>query len=335
MTRVLRHLESMASGSTPVALAIGFFDGVHLGHQAIVTEAQSIAHREHGEAWVLTFDVHPRRVLRKDAPPLLTSNRHKLLLLKRYGVDGCLLLPFTESFADTEPEAFAGDLLRQIPGLCGIVTGADWRFGRHGRGDGALLARMAGERQLRVTILPPVLDEGAPVSSTRVRAAIADGDILAASRLLGRPFSLLGTVVHGHGIGRRIGFPTANLDWSAEALPPTGVYAVHALIGDELTDGVLSYGTRPTLFDGAAPAAELHVPGLARDLYGQEVEVFFVGRLRGQQRFADEEALRRGIAGDVEAAMAALRGRNLKEWLYTHCFGRYIPARQRVKENGT
>jgi riboflavin kinase/FMN adenylyltransferase len=312
----------MAAATTPIALAIGFFDGVHLGHQAILGRGREAAAACGGHLWVLTFDAHPRRVLKTRPPPLLTSNRHKLILLRRYGADGCLLLPFTPAFAETEPEAFVRDLRRHAPALAAITVGSDWRFGRAGCGSVATLARECQGSGVAIVPVEAVCADGAAVSSTRIRQAVAAGRLDTARALLGRPFSLLGTVVHGHAAGRELGFRTANLACDAEAVPPQGVYAVYAAMDRGIREGVLSYGTRQTLHgDPAAPVLELHLPGFDGDLYGRDIEVFLVAGLREQRRFPAVEELRAQIRADIRQAGSTLSDSPLKEWLYTHCFG--------------
>lgn len=320
--KVLRHVDSLRLEPRPIAVAIGFFDGVHRGHQRILSCARDAATASGGEVWILSFDVHPRRIVGGAPPPLLTCNRHKVMLLRRYGVDGCLLLPFTHEVADTAPDAFVDRLLASAPTLCAIAVGADWRFGR--RADGTVdQLRSTGEpRGVRVAAVTPLLHDGVAVSSTRIRAAVAAGNLDEAAALLGRPFSLLGRVVHGRAIGRELGFPTANLACDNEAVPPQGVYAVWAAVGGAIREGVLSFGTRPTLGgDPAHPVLELHLPGVVTDLYGQDIEVFFVARIRDQQRFETPALLRERMLVDIEQCARLLGDSTLKEWLYTHCFG--------------
>jgi riboflavin kinase/FMN adenylyltransferase len=332
--RVLRHLQTLAGEPGPLAIALGFFDGLHLGHQSILRCARAAAHEAGGQAWALTFDAHPRGVVGAAPPPLLTSTRHKLLLLRRAGMDGCLVLPFTPGFAARPAEDFARELLRCAPGLRRLVAGHGWRFGRGGAGDTDLLARLAAEHGARVSVLDPVLDAGEPVSSTRVRAAVLAGRLGEAQRLLGRPFSVLGTVVGGRAFGRRIGYPTANLECVSEAFPPQGIYAVRAALRGEIRDGVLSYGTRPTLGGDAAPLAELHLPDFSGGLYGEEIEVFFLDHLRPQRRFADVAALREQIGRDVLRTAEILRAHGGKESLYRLVFGGYSPRPQQETRTG-
>lgn len=288
--RVVRCLRELgAAGRKPLVLAAGFFDGVHRGHERVIGSAVSRARALGGSAWVLTFDAHPLRVLRPEAAPrLLTSTEHKLRLLAGLGLDGCLLLKFTAALARTEPEAFLRALTRAAPGLKEIVVGGNWRFGCGGRGDVDLLVRYGRERDIRVRVTDPVLWRGAPVSSTRVREAVGAGSMAAAAAMLGRPFSILGTVVKGARLGRTLGFPTANIRPSNEVCPATGVYAARALLDRRAHAGVLNVGFRPTVRPAAAadPVIELHLFDFERDIYGAAIEVFFMARLRDERRFA-------------------------------------------------
>jgi riboflavin kinase/FMN adenylyltransferase len=318
----LRHLSSFRSKPRPIILAAGFFDGVHIGHQEIIRRATDEAARTGGESWVLTFDVHPLKALGKNAPSLLTCNKHKLILLRRYGVHGCILLPFTAEFADTSPEDFLADLLENMPSLKGIMVGENWHFGKGGAGDARFLVGETATRGVEVEVVDPVRHAGDVVSSTRIRSTVTNGDLEGPATMLGRPFSVLGTVSHGRELGRKLGFPTANLVCGNEALPPMGIYAVYAVTERDVFRGVLSFGTRPTLGDGSKdPVLELHILDLNRNLYDKDIEVFFIEKLRDEKRFDSVDELVDNIERDVEKAGEILAGKKLEDWLYTHCFG--------------
>ncbi len=290
----------------PIVLAAGYFDGVHLGHQAVLRRGRAEADRRGGELWVLTFDPHPLRVLNPArAPRLLTAPRHKLVLLERYGADGCLHLPFTPAVAATEPAAFLANLKREVPALACLLVGRDWRFGRGGRGDLRLARRLGPALGFDVDVARAVRRAGAAVSSTRIRAAVEQGELDLAARLLGRPFSILGTVRRGRGIGRSLGYPTANLDPHNEVLPPRGVYAVEADFGDGPVRGVVNYGRRPTFTKAGGAEIELHALAPVGDCYGRDVEVWFRRYLRRERRFPSTAALQRAIARDVARAAAS------------------------------
>ncbi|MFA5042732.1 MAG: bifunctional riboflavin kinase/FMN adenylyltransferase [Kiritimatiellia bacterium] len=323
----------------PVLLAAGFFDGVHRGHQAIIREIVDAARRERGAAWVMTFDTHPRKILfPADAPRLLTSTPHKLRLLEALGVHGCIVIPFTRSLARQEPKAFVAMLARSAPALRQIVIGRNWTFGRQGRGTPAMLKSLAPAYGFKVTVIPPVRWRGLAVSSTRIRAAVRAGRLAEAAGMLGRPFSLLGTVIPGRGLGRKLGIPTANLNPHNEVAPPDGVYIVRARWNGVTYPGIVNLGVRPTVkhverralsgegecvlqadlrhpasehsafcilhsaFDAPSSVLELHIFGLRRNLYGKDIEVTFLKKLRSERVFQSLAALQRQIRKDIERA---------------------------------
>ena len=292
----------------PVLLAAGFFDGVHRGHQAIIRKMVSVARRERGAAWVMTFDTHPRKVLFPlAAPRLLTSTPHKLRLLKALGVHGCIVIPFTRSLARLAPKAFIAMLALAAPALRQIVIGRNWTFGRQGRGTPAMLKALAPCFGFKITVIPPVRWHGTVVSSTRIRTAVLAGRLAEAAGMLGRPFSLLGTVMHGRGLGRKLGIPTANLNPHNEVAPPDGVYIVRARWDSVDYLGIVNLGVRPTLAlpkERPARVLELHLFGLRRNLYGKAIEVTFLKKLRRERVFPSLEALQRQIRKDIERAQA-------------------------------
>lgn len=309
--KIVQKIEALRDEKGAICLAAGFFDGVHLGHQEVLDSACERARELGGAAWALTFDPHPLKVLvPAAAPPLLTGSSHKLLLLARRGLDGAIVLPFTSRTAAIAPEAFLAQLARGIPGLRAVFVGKDWTFGHGGRGDVAQLARWAADRGVEITIEPPVTFDGSPISSSRIRAAVAEGRLDQAAAMLGRPFSIYGAVVHGDGIGRGLGYPTLNVDPRNEVRPPLGIYAVRTIFDGQVRDGVCSHGLRPTLHPGATrPAIEVHLFDWEGDLYGHEVDVFLVARLRPERRFDSREALVAQIAADAAAARALLNSK--------------------------
>ncbi len=301
--RVVRQAADVPRNAGPLALAAGFLDGVHLGHRRVIRAARERALAAGGQTWVLTFDPHPLRVLRPaSAPLLITPLPLKLRILEGLGVEGCLVRNFTPEFARLEPEEFVAELATGLPGLAGIAVGAGWRFGHRGVGDAALLTRLAARHGFAVDLVPPVEVGGSPVSSTRVRQAVAAGDMAAAAALLGRRFSVEGVVEPGRRIGRELGFPTANVAALAELHPPPGVYAVQAQIDGRGMGGAAYIGTRPTYGAGGAPVLEVFLFDFDGDLYGRTLEVAFIERLRGDETFPDAAALQARIALDVDRA---------------------------------
>ena len=303
-----KSLTILKKRSRPIFLAAGFFDGIHLGHRKVLDATIAAARDNGGEAWVLSFDVHPMKLIDPSkAPLLLTSAVHKLMLLRRLDLDGCILLPFTRQFADLHADDFIRQLKSSAPMLAEIFVGKNWRFGKGGAGSPALLAKLGKELGFTVTIATPLVRKKTPVSSTRIRKLIIDGRLSDASLMLGRDVSVLGTVCAGRQIGRQLGFPTANLDPHSEALPPQGVYAVRALVGREIINGVLNLGTRPT-FDQCNKSLlmELHLLDFNRKLYGQNIEVSFIKRLRNERKFSSRDDLKAQIARDTEMAASIL-----------------------------
>jgi riboflavin kinase/FMN adenylyltransferase len=312
--RLIRDLQELRDQAKPITLAAGFFDGVHRGHRRIIEQAKHSAHANGGEAWVLTFDRHPLKILRPEAAPLmLTSTAHKLALICDCEVDGCIVLPFTREFAATPPADFAAWLFHCAPTLSEIVVGENWRFGAGGAGTPELLRQHGPEEGLTVTTLPPVLDTEETISSTRIRMAIMRGELDHAAKMLGRPVSVLGTVVHGQAIGRKLGYPSANIDPHNEALPPLGVYAVQALVDGKLHDGVMNFGTRPTFEKNMAvpPILELHLLDFEGSIYDDDIEAYFIAHLRDEWYFATIDELTDQIADDVRATREILKTKGL------------------------
>lgn len=302
--RVLRQLEELGAVSGPLVLAAGFFDGLHRGHQAVLAAARAAAHATGAATWVLTLEPHPLKVLRPQAAPrLLTDTAHKLHLLDQLGVDGCLVLPFTPALAAVEPADFIAQLRRAAPGLIHMVVGPNWTFGHRARGTPALLRELAAAHGFAVTVAEPVLSDGQPISSSRIREAVHAGHLDQAAAWLGRPYSVRGPVVHGRAEGRRLGFPTANVQDTSEVRPPAGIYAVTVAGPGWRAGGAAYLGPR-------SPAVvEVHVLDRTDDLYGQQLDVAFRHRLREHRPFSDAEALRRQIACDVDA---------IRQWLTRH-----------------
>jgi riboflavin kinase/FMN adenylyltransferase len=307
--KITHDLSALRTRSRPIVLAAGFFDGVHNGHRAIFRQAIESARECDGEAWVLTFDTHPQKILKPEkAPLLLTSTPHKLALIKSCNLDGCVVLPFSHELAEKTPDEFAAWLFHCAPSLTEIVVGNNWRFGAKGAGTPELLRALGEAENLKVTSLSPVLDQGKPISSTRIRLAVTHGELDNAARMLGRPVSVLGTVVPGRAIGRKLGYPSANIDPHNEALPPLGVYVVQAMVHGKFYDGVMNFGTRPTFDKDKAvpPILELHLLNFSGSLYDEDVEAYFLKRLRDEWYFATVDELTNQIALDIEAAKNAL-----------------------------
>lgn len=301
-------IRDLARVGAPAHLAIGVFDGVHLGHRAVIDLATASASQSGGEPVVVTFDPHPAAVLRPEAAPaLLTCREQKLRLFRETGVRHALLLRFDREMAALPAEEFLGRLARAASRLASVAVGPDWRFGAGRAGDAELLRRFGAARGFAVHVAAPVEIDGERVSSTAIRGMIAAGELARAARFLGRNFSIYGRVVHGAGRGREIGFPTANVEPVNGLLPPDGVYAATVLAGGAPFPAVLNLGARPTVEAAGRRALEAHLLDFEGDLYGREIEVVFEAFLRPERRFESVAALSRQIREDVAGARRALR----------------------------
>ncbi len=306
--QLLRSPDEL-SALGPAYLAVGVFDGVHLGHQAVIGRAVADSRREPGAAAVVvTFDPHPLRVLRPDAAPrLLTSTRHKFQFFADLGATHCLALSFDATFAATPPEGFVTSLAAASRPLREVCVGFNWSFGRGREGNLDLLTRLGERHGFVVVGLPSVNVNGETVSSTLIRQAVEAGDLPKAARMLGREFTILGTVVAGQQLGRQLGFPTANLAAHNEQFPPNGVYAVTARWDGGTYPGVVNLGYRPTVAQpGGERLLELHLFDFDQQIYGDDVEVEFRAFLRPERKFNGVEELRAQIARDAEAARRSL-----------------------------
>jgi len=294
----------------PVALAIGNFDGLHLGHAALLGQLTGAARRLGLTPTILTFEPHPREFFAPaSAPARLTTLREKLELLAEAGVAQTMICPFNAAFAALSAADFIERVLCRGLQTRHLIVGDDFRFGRGRQGDAALL-RAAGERLgFGVEAMGSVLVEGERVSSSCVRRALAEGDMDRAARLLGRPYGMDGQVSHGQKIGRQLGFATANIRVKHNPLPMTGVFAVEVGgLGGQPLPGVANLGVRPSVC-GTRPLLEVHLFDFDRDIYGAHIAVRFVKKLRDEQRFPDLDALKAQIAADAAAARAFFTSR--------------------------
>lgn len=294
--------------SQPLSLALGVFDGIHLGHQAVIAQAVAGAAATGGLSGVVTFEPHPIAVLAPERAPrrLLANLEHKESILDELGVDLLVVVPFSQEFAAREPEEFL-TLLAAAPRLHRLSMGTDWRFGRNRRGDPKMLAEFGKARGIEILPLTAVMANGERISSTRIRQALRDGNLLAAEEMLGRPYSVLGLVQKGKQLGRTIGFPTANIVPDREQLPPDGVWAVECSWKDAWLPGVANLGRRPTVEVGENRLLEVHLLDWSGDLYGEMLEVRFKKYLRPEQKFAGIEELQNQITRDAAEARLLFR----------------------------
>jgi riboflavin kinase / FMN adenylyltransferase len=302
--KALHSISDLAALPGPLFLAIGVFDGVHLGHQAVITTSAQHAAAAGGTPVVVTFDPHPAKVLRPEAAPhLLTATEHKIALIRELGVGHLLVIHFDPAFADTPPAAFVEQLVSQAKPLREICVGHEWSFGKGRAGNLALLKQLGAQHGFEVVGLAPVEVKGEVVSSTAVRRAVEQGDLAKASEMLGREYTILGTVKAGRRLGRKLGFPTANLSAHSEQFPPNGVYLAEAQLDGVIYRAVANLGYRPTVAqEKPERLLELHLLELDRDIYGEDVEVRFLRFLRPEKKFENLDALRAQIERDVKQA---------------------------------
>jgi riboflavin kinase/FMN adenylyltransferase len=287
-------------------VAIGNFDGVHRGHRAVIGAALKRARVLGRKAAALTFTPHPRQFFRpQDGLFLLSSERDKLRLLAATGLDGAVIMKFDAALAATSAQDFIERILVKNLGIGGAAIGFDFHFGHNRAGSPAYLAGQGAVHGFEVDIVPPLEDEGRPVSSGAVRAALTEGKVVEAAELLGAPWFVSGEVIHGEKRGRDLGFPTANIRLDPHCGLKHGIYAVRMAVDGVLRDGVASFGRRPT-FDNGAPLLEVFLFDFSGDLYGKTVDVAFIGWIRSEQKFESIEALKRHMDNDAAQAKDAL-----------------------------
>jgi riboflavin kinase / FMN adenylyltransferase len=294
-------------------LTIGNFDGIHLGHRAIMDTIIERARSLGGESVVLTFDPHPRKVLQPDrAPSLLATREQKLEALEAIGIDVVILQPFDLQFAKTSPEDFVHKIVFDCIGPAEVFVGYDFHFGRDREGSMAALSQIGARLGFSVTIIPEIRINDRDVNSTRIRSLLAEGEVEEAANLLGRPFSVRSKVLEGDRRGRTLGFPTANLAPKNEILPAAGVYTGEFRIllegqsADKRHPAVINVGNRPTFYKEGRLLAEAHLLDFDGELYGLPVELSFCHRLRQEQKFSGPEELKVQIADDIKSARRKL-----------------------------
>src|SRR5215213_1050858 len=287
-------------------LAIGNFDGVHRGHRAVIAAALGRARALGRPAAALTFEPHPAAVLRPQIPIFrLSDERGKLRLLAATGLDGAVVLTFDAALASLSPEQFVQQVLVERYHIAGAAIGFDFHFGKNRMGSPAFLQGEGARHGFAVDVLPPLQDEGRPVSSGTIRSALAAGRVIEAAELLGYPWFASGTVIAGDKRGRELGYPTANLKLDPACGLKHGIYAVRVGLSGKLYDAVASFGRRP-MFDNGAPLLEVFLFDFAGDLYGQSIDVAFIAWIRQELRFDSVEALVRQMDEDSARAREAL-----------------------------
>lgn len=302
--KILRQAAELSNAGGKASVAIGFFDGVHLGHQQILRQTISDARQFEAPSVVVTFDTHPSQIVAPDrAPKLIYTLDQRLNVIESLGADALLLLHFDKEFSQKTGEQFVRELVAGFGHVCSVCVGRDFTFGRKRSGNVELLRSLGNEQGFSVHGLASVALDGETVSSTRIRAAVLQGEFDAASQMLGRPYSLAGKIVQGDRLGRQLGFPTANLEVSGLLVPPNGVYAVHVNAANLARRAVANIGFRPTLGEASPDLhVEAHLFDFDGDLYGQNLELTFHKKLRDEEKFDSIEALKRQIQRDADAA---------------------------------
>lgn len=304
--KVIRNLRNIRGKINNPILTLGNFDGIHLGHREIFRRVVERAEETKGNSIVYTFEPHPLRIIAPARTPLLlTTFRKKMELIAGSGIDITVCADFTKRFADQHPRDFARETLVGKIGVREVFVGYDYKFGRGREGTIDYLKKMGEEFGFKVTVIDAITVDGQVVSSTLVRDTIEDGDMEKANRLLGRWYSIEGKVVGGFKKGVMIGFPTANIDTSYDLLPHTGVYAARTIVDGEIYDGIANVGFNPT-FHRDRLSVEIHIFDFSSDIYGREIEIIFIKRLREEIEFGSAEKLKAQIKKDIEVTREIL-----------------------------
>lgn len=304
---ILKSLNELSDSFGPCALTLGNFDGVHLGHRELFRQLVKTARKLDCPSVVSTFNPHPLKFLAPDkAPPLLNTLEEKRRLIAASHVDYLVEIPFTKEFSDITPEQFVDDILLAKFNVQVLIVGYDYAFGKKRKGSAKFLKLYGLKRGIKVVVLQPEGADGLPYSSTRVRQLIADGDVSGVVPLLGRQYNLEGRVVPGEQRGRKMGFPTANLETDKELLPAAGVYAVKVRHKQQEYGGVVNLGLRPT-FGGTHSTIEVHLLDFTGQIYDENLRIYFLERLRGEVKFSNIEELSNAISADVLRARQILQ----------------------------
>jgi riboflavin kinase/FMN adenylyltransferase len=306
--KIIRAANELGNGQRKVCVAIGVFDGVHLGHQQVIRQTVADARVHNAVALVVTFDKHPNAVVAPDkTPPQIFSRSQKLRAIESLGADALLEIPFDKTFSAKSGEVFIRELAHDLGKIHSVCVGADFVFGHKRSGNVELLKKLGAELFFQVHGLAAVALDGQVVSSTRIREAIRAGNFDAASQMLGRPYAICGKIIEGDKIGRQFGFPTANLDATNLILPPNGVYAASVKLKGQFYRVALNIGTRPTVATAQPQLrVEAHLLDFSGEIYGAELELELGVKLRDERKFSSPTELREQIGRDVAAVRAAV-----------------------------
>ena len=308
---ILRVREKIYQKFSSPSVAIGNFDGVHLGHREILSRTVKSAHDRGKEAVVYTFDPHPRIVLNKvQDVPRINTEAEREQILEELGIDILILAEFTPEYASQTPEQFVENTLVEELGVRSLFVGENYRFGKGRSGTAVMLKKTGHELGFTVHVVPSVKVDEVVVSSSEIRKLLLSGEIRRANELLGRPFKIAGKVIHGHSRGKKLGFPTANIKPEPKLCPPDGVYAVYCILDDDkknLRPGVMNIGWNPTFKDRRV-SYEAHIMDLDRDLYGQRIEMQIIDRIRAEMTFNNVEELKEQIRKDIKYSREIFSG---------------------------
>jgi len=297
--KIFRNLQEITVANKPLTVVLGNFDGVHLGHQNLIKMAQSISKGMDGTTLIFTFHPHPQMVFNKDMK-LINSFDLKIRLIEQLGVDYLLIVPFVEEFYKLSPEEFVEQILYKKLNVSHVVAGFNYTFGYKGMGKTKDLIDIGAKFGIKTTIMDPFYVDGQLVSSSKIREYLESGKIVEASKLLGYFPRILGSVVSGNKIGRKMGIPTANLKWDADVLlPKSGVYAVQVEVLGQIKPGVLNIGTRPTVSSNNNVTMEVNILDFNQDIYGEKLEVIFYQKLRDEKKFNNILDLKKQIEMDT------------------------------------
>lgn len=300
------NLESIQKLTQDAVVTFGVFDGLHIGHQNVLNTVRKCAHNQNLATVLFGFYPHPLAFLAPDkCPPVLMCLPKRIEVLEKIGIDTAIFVNFNERIASMSPDTFVNSILLNVCRAKHVVVGYACQFGKNREGNAQILENLGQKSKFGVTVVPPTELNGLPVHSTRIREAIARGDLGLASNLLGRTYSLSGIVVNGDGRGKQLGFPTANIEVGEQLCPPNGVYAIRAKLHERWLEGVLNIGIRPT-FNGTKLQVESHFFNFDEMIYGETIEVFFVEKIRNERDFSNIHALVKQINRDIAVAYEIL-----------------------------
>lgn len=307
--KIVKGLKKIKS-KKPLFVAIGTFDGVHLAHKKVIKTAAKEARDNNGLSIVLTFYPHPMQITNpKNTPVLLTSIEHRVSLIRELNPDVCMVIDFKKSFANMSAQNFIKNVLANYLNVKCVIVGDNFSFGKNKSGNVRLLKKMASFCNYEVKTVKSVKRNNKIVSSSFIRSLIEKGKLSVASKLLGRRFSVLGSVIKGKGLGKKLGFPTANIDPHQEALPPKGVYAVTLKMRNRYYKGMLNIGKRPTFFDNSSGITiEAHIFNFNNNIYNRVIEIFFLQKIRSEKKFKSPDLLKRQLKRDFKKTKEILKG---------------------------